>query len=140
MYELIYRSIADRNITEVDIKNILNTSRKFNSENDITGCLLFHNREFIQILEGNKDIVKELYSNIEKDTRHASVRLITEDKKEERMFTNWSMAYHELDNTDMGNLNKLLFETNIKTIAELSENRSRAVELFWYMAKQLMYN
>jgi hypothetical protein len=138
MYELIYRSIAASNITNVDVKNILNTSRKFNSENNITGCLLFHNKEFIQILEGDEVKVKELYARIEQDKRHSNVSLVLEGIKESRMFSGWSMAYHELENTDIDDINKLLFENNIKTFAELTEDRSEAVKLFWYMAKQLM--
>jgi hypothetical protein len=33
---------------------MLKTSRKFNSQNNITGCLLFDNNEFMQILEGEE--------------------------------------------------------------------------------------
>lgn len=138
MYELIYRSIADPKITNLDIKAILNTSRKFNSENNITGCLLFHNKEFIQILEGDEKKVNDLYASIEQDKRHSNVRLVLSSKKESRMFSSWSMAYHELENNDIDTINKLLFEDNIKTFAELTEDRSEAVKLFWYMAKQLM--
>ena len=138
MHELIYRSIADRNITDVDITAILNTARTFNSENNITGCLLYHNKEFIQILEGDKKILKELYSRIEKDERHGFIRLLAEDTKEERLFKNWSMAYHELETNDLKNINKLLFAENITTIADLTEKPTRAIKLFWHMAKQLV--
>ena len=54
MFELIYRSITVPNISDAEINAMLKTSRKFNSENNITGCLLFHNNEFIQILEGEE--------------------------------------------------------------------------------------
>lgn len=54
MFEFIYRSIAVPNISDAEINAMLKTSRKFNSENNITGCLLFHNNEFIQILEGEE--------------------------------------------------------------------------------------
>jgi hypothetical protein len=138
MYELIYRSIAKANITDTDITDILKTARDFNSKNNITGCLLFHNNEFIQILEGDEKIIQELYARIEKDIRHTDVRLVYVGTKEGRMFTGWSMAYHELENTDIDTINKLLFENNIKTFAELTEDRSEAGKLFWYMAKQLM--
>ena len=54
MFDLIYRSIAVPNISDAEINAMLKTSRKFNSENNITGCLLFYNNEFIQILEGEE--------------------------------------------------------------------------------------
>ena len=57
MFELIYRSIAVPNISDAGINAMLKTLRKFNSENNITGCLLFYNNEFIQILEGEEKTI-----------------------------------------------------------------------------------
>ena len=82
MFELIYRSLAKGGINTTDITGILNKSRNFNSQNDITGCLLFYNNEFIQILEGDKKKVTELYATIKKDRRHTDVMLLDENEKE----------------------------------------------------------
>jgi len=38
---------------------------------DITGCLLFHHGQFIQILEGDKSTVDDLIVKIKKDHRHS---------------------------------------------------------------------
>jgi hypothetical protein len=138
MFELIYRSIAVPNISDKEINAILKTSRKFNSENNITGCLLFHNNEFIQILEGDEKTIKKLYARIEKDNRHTEVRLVYTGIKEGRTFEGWSMAFSAPSENDVNNINGSLFIENIKTIAELAEDRSDAVKLFWYMAKQLI--
>jgi hypothetical protein len=117
---------------------MLKTSRKFNSENNITGCLLFHNNEFIQILEGEEKTIKKLYARIEKDNRHTDVRLVYTGIKEGCTFEGWSMAYSAPSENEVNNINEWLFIENIKTIAELAEDRSDAVKLFWYMAKQLI--
>lgn len=138
MFELIYRSIADKNITPTDVSNILNTARSFNEENSITGCLIFYDGEFIQILEGNQKLVKDLFANIEKDKRHNNVMLIAEGEKEERMFSNWTMAFHEFTNKDVKNINQALAIDNFISISKLTEKPTYAVELFWYMAKQLL--
>ena len=58
--------------------------------------------------------------------------------KEGRMFEGWSMAFSAPSENDVNNINRSLFIENIKTIAELAEDRSDAVKLFWYMAKQLI--
>ncbi|QLH47365.1 MAG: BLUF domain-containing protein [Bacteroidota bacterium] len=39
-----------------DIKEILESSNKNNSEQDITGILIYCNKHFFQILEGNRRI------------------------------------------------------------------------------------
>ena len=138
MFELIYRSIAHTDITPADISDILNTARTFNEKNNITGCLIFHDGEFIQLLEGNKKLVKDLYANIEKDKRHAHVTLLAEEKKKERMFQHWSMAFNEFTNTDVTNINRALAIDNFTSLAKLTTKPSYAVELFLYTAKQLL--
>lgn len=64
MYELIYYSTANPTLNANDISNILKTSRDFNLKNDITGCLLYYNNEFIQILEGDRMAIKKLYATL----------------------------------------------------------------------------
>ncbi len=138
MYELIYRSQARQDLTANDISDILEKARKFNSKNQITGCLLYHNNEFIQILEGEKETLHKLYTSIEKDPRHINVILLAEAEKQDRIFPNWSMAYHEIKTEDNININKLLFVNNFITLSELIAKPTRATKLFWYMAKQLL--
>ncbi|MES2520055.1 MAG: BLUF domain-containing protein [Bacteroidota bacterium] len=138
MYELVYRSTANRETTREDIANILKIARIFNAENDITGCLLFHNNEFVQILEGDKTAVKGLFAKIAKDDRHTKVLLLAEDEIEERLFEKWSMAYHEVSTDDMINVERLLFVNNLLTFSELIAKPTHSSKIFWYIAKQLL--
>ena len=97
MFELVYFSSANPDLTSTGIANILNTARNFNSENNISGCLIYSNNEFLQILEGDKEIVQDLFTRIKKDKRHRNVILLTENSKEERMFPKWDMAFHDFN-------------------------------------------
>ena len=58
IFELIYYSTASPDLSTNDILNILENSRDFNSKNEITGCLLYHNNEFVQLIEGEEEAVK----------------------------------------------------------------------------------
>jgi hypothetical protein len=138
MYELIYCSVAKQALTDEDIADILEKSRDYNSKNDVTGCLLFHNNEFIQILEGDKKTLKDLFQKIEQDPRHNYVMLVAENEIEKRIFSNWSMAYHKIENDDAVNVDKLLFVNNFITLSELISKPTHASRVFWYMAKQLL--
>ncbi len=138
MYELIYHSVARQNLNANDIENILKTARNFNSQNEITGCLLFHNNEFIQILEGEKTKLLELYDSIKNDNRHSNIMLLAQAEKQDRIFPNWSMAYHKLGEYDNVNIDKLLFVNNFITLSELIDKPTKASRLFWLMAKQLL--
>ncbi len=64
MFQLIYHSLAKPGLTLSEIDAILAKASAFNTKNNITGCLLYHNHEFIQILEGEMDHIESLYVNI----------------------------------------------------------------------------
>lgn len=102
MYTLTYESQANPELKNSDIEEILQTARAFNSDNGITGCLIYYSGKFIQILEGPEDKVKALYANIEKDKRHKKVNLFSEDTITERNFPDWGMAYYPIDEDHMG--------------------------------------
>lgn len=87
MFELAYRSVAKNNISKQDISDILESANKFNLDNKITGCLVFYDNYFIQILEGDRKKVKDIFSKIAKDPRHYSVKILSEGLKEERFFS-----------------------------------------------------
>ncbi len=51
MFSLIYRSVAKESFGTAEVYQMLSDARDFNAEHDITGCLLFHDRKFLQLLE-----------------------------------------------------------------------------------------
>ena len=137
MFELVYCSAARPNMKPEDIQNILESARRFNFKNNITGCLLYHNDEFLQILEGEKDVVQKLYASIKKDERHSAVMLLNEDEKKERFFPQWNMAFHKLDDSQ---LIKNDFVNNFSAFSELTKKPTHAVDLFWAVAKLILKN
>jgi len=62
MFSLIYRSVAEESFSNAEVYQMLSDARDFNAEHDITGCLLFHDRRFLQLLEGEKEKVYHLFS------------------------------------------------------------------------------
>lgn len=138
MFELVYRSIAKVGIKEQDIVNILERSRKFNADNEITGCLIFFNNKFIQILEGNKSVVQDLFVQIQKDVRHSDVQLLTQGDKEKRIFKGWSMAYYKFENEKKLTVKKQLFIKNLITFSETNIEPSKGTTLFWKNVKTIL--
>ena len=137
MIELVYYSQANNDLTAVDISNILKTARDFNSENQITGCLLYNNNEFLQILEGEKKVVMELFESIKKDKRHSNVMLLALDYKNDKMFDEWSMAFQEIDGTEQ---DKKIFSDNIAAFSEITDKPTQVIDLFWALAKHIANN
>lgn len=138
MYELIYYSIAPENTDEAIIEKILSVSREFNAKNKITGCLLYHNNQFLQVLEGEEHNVKTLFAKIMKDKRHTDIMLMEEGEKKERHFSGWHMAYHEVTTSDFNALERTLFINNFSQLSDLVQKPSEVVRLFWYMSKTIL--
>ena len=140
VFQLTYYSTARSGISSKNIEDILITSRKHNGANDITGCLLYHNDEFLQILEGEENTIRKLFVKIQNDSRHESVLQLAENYTEHRLFTQWTMAYHNISSdsvisvTDDDNL----FISNFKGFSDLVKQQGPSFDIFWGMAKHLI--
>jgi hypothetical protein len=86
---------------------MLSDARDFNAEHHITGCLLYHDRKFLQLLEGEKPKVISLFNAIESDPRHQSVTVLRTEEREDRIFDRWSMAFYDYGNLRLSAQHKL---------------------------------
>lgn len=93
MYRMIYFSAAKETTNQDELSRILIHAREWNSNNNVTGILLHIDGDFLQILEGEKEILKPLFERIKNDDRHHRVLLVIEGKIEKRQFPNWAMGY-----------------------------------------------
>jgi hypothetical protein len=138
MYELIYYSIASLSLTRNDVADILKVSKENNSKNGITGCMVYHNDAFLQILEGDPETVKSLYSKIEKDERHYNLKLVYDNNKEERLFKDWSMAFFDLDKVDGIDKSKVTIKKDFIAISNQTDQSSDASQLFWHISNLII--
>lgn len=95
MHSLVYRSQAIDTFAVSDIYKMLSDAREFNSRHNITGCLLYHNNQFLQLLEGEEKEVEKLFKRISKDARHHDLEIICEERGFSRLFNDWNMAFHD---------------------------------------------
>ena len=95
MHSIIYKSEAVADFDVPKIYKMLSKARDFNSENGITGCLVFHNQKFMQLIEGPENAVMSLYYRIREDQRHVNVTDLGQHTLEDRLFDQWSMAFHD---------------------------------------------
>ena len=92
-HELIYVSAATREMSLSDLTELLDQSREKNSRLHITGLLVYHRREFMQLLEGQKEDIFSLYETICGDDRNQQNRLMWDGPVAQRSFEDWSMAF-----------------------------------------------
>ena len=93
VYRLVYISKAHKDLSDRELDKILSVSREGNARKDISGLLLFVDGDFLQVLEGEKSGVENLYEHIGLDSRHFRVKRLQSGETTERLFGDWSMAY-----------------------------------------------
>tara|TARA_R110001599_G_C12271108_1_gene661471 strand:- start:1233 stop:1652 length:420 start_codon:yes stop_codon:yes gene_type:complete len=135
LFELIYHSKAVLNIEDYEIEDILKTSRELNTKHHITGCLLFHNNQFLQIIEGDFDKVNALYKKIRADKRHHNVITLHMQEIKTLSYRNWSMAYKKFTNDAM---KSTLGIENFHKILEKNNFKQTSKEIFDFMSKAIM--
>ncbi len=95
---LIYTSIATQKMPDEELKAILAKARPHNCQLQITGMLLYQDPFFMQILEGEEDIIQQQFERIAKDSRHHKVSIIYKKSIDERSFSDWTMGFNKIDN------------------------------------------
>ena len=92
LVRLLYASRPALPLNASIIDSIMEQSRKNNPARGITGLLCYGDDLFMQVLEGGRDEVCELYNSIVRDERHQNVRVLSYEEIPERRFGSWTMG------------------------------------------------
>ena len=94
---LIYASSATSFVSTDALQALLVQSRANNTRLGITGMLLYKDGNFMQVLEGDEAAVTTLYARITHDPRHYGIMHVIRRTIGQRHFSDWSMAFRNLD-------------------------------------------
>ena len=136
MIHLIYISSATRIPSEKDLLELLAQSRSRNIKQNITGLLLYRNGIYMQLLEGNKKDVHEIFASIQKDSINTGVAKLIEEGIIQRDFPAWSMGFKNLESCTPQELPGFvdIFNGNLDKDF-MVKNKSDAVEFIMNFAK-----
>lgn len=96
MIRVMYTSSSTKDLSDKELEEILEKSRKNNSAKNVTGLLIVKGRTFLQCLEGEEDDVSYIYNKIQEDDRHTNIIDLMDEDIEERLFPEWSMGYKNI--------------------------------------------
>ncbi|MEO1006996.1 MAG: BLUF domain-containing protein [Planctomycetota bacterium] len=92
LFHLTYVSHRATGVTDDDvIDGIVLPAMAKNYRLGVTGCLWFGRERFVQVLEGERATVEDLFDAIRVDERHYSVDLLGTEPIAERNFARFSM-------------------------------------------------
>jgi AcrR family transcriptional regulator len=89
---IVYCSTQSIPMTESALATLVARAAARNSNQAVTGQLIYMNPHFLQLLEGPEDAVEKLYSVIQQDPRHHNVRLLLRRDVAGRACPDWAMA------------------------------------------------
>lgn len=92
IFQVVYISSAVSAFSAEELVGLLKKSRERNERQGVTGVLLYHDGNFMQLLEGSEQDVRATYARIQADQRHHGCLLLLERTVEGRLFPDWSMA------------------------------------------------
>lgn len=91
LYRLVYVSKQATPMSREDIVQIINTSVNNNAERNLTGMLIYSERSFLQLLEGEMLPLNQIFERIVRDTRHDNVCMLEYARVSYRLFGDWDM-------------------------------------------------
>lgn len=109
LHEVIYVSRRAEGVTDqVVVDDIVLPAGVKNNRLEITGCLWFSRDRFLQILEGPREAVEDVYSKILSDDRHYDIRTVSTSPIAKRSFARWGMR--SLKNSKEDRIEELIHE------------------------------
>jgi hypothetical protein len=115
LIQLLYVSSGVGRVSEQDIKKILNSARRNNTESGVTGMLLFCDDNFLQLLEGSPAAVEATFSRIKRNPLHTDIHVLLRDTVDARSFENWSMGFDRVSGQEIAP-SEAAFEISRKAI------------------------
>lgn len=97
MFSLIYASSAVAEFSPSELVDLLKSCHQSNVKLGVTGMLLYKDGNFMQAIEGDEAVVRDLYAKISLDPRHRGMMTLLAESVAERQFPDWSMGFRDLN-------------------------------------------
>ena len=138
LISLIYASRSTEYFHEHEIPDLLQQVRVANAKQEITGMLLYICGSFLQVLEGQPEMIDAVFSRMLRDRRHTQLTLISRESILERAFEGWTMMHKTLDLVEGGELiGEIDYFTSQASLTQLDVSRAKkllsASSLRWQM-------
>ena len=117
MIRLVYVSSTKKDWQTNELLELLKHCRTNNSARNITGILLYSNKTFFQVLEGEEEDINTVFHTIENDPRHRDVTVLERTEISERQFPYWSMGFEKVDPKEFAHIQGVnnFFEEDFST-------------------------
>jgi hypothetical protein len=129
LHEIVYMSLATDAMSPEQLASLLIGARAHNEAAGITGMMIYHDREFMQVLEGERSVIEALYEKIAGDTRHQQVYRLWDAQIATRNFDDWTMGFVSVDDATLQHHIGFASLSDEGLVALSRDNRGRKILL-----------
>ncbi|MDE5416932.1 BLUF domain-containing protein [Labilibaculum sp. DW002] len=104
LIHIVYLSVSKQELSEKELADFLSVIRAKNKKLQVSGLLLYNEGMFIQVVEGEKKTVQNLFQNVKNDSRHSNIVKLLEEDIAKRSFPDWSMGFKIISNKETENI------------------------------------
>lgn len=97
IHRIVYQSEATTALNDAELRSIAMFAALNNKAENISGLLLHHEGQIMQVLEGKAEAVQALYQRIKADKRHINVKTLVDSPCQAAIFKTWSMGYRPVN-------------------------------------------
>lgn len=89
LLSVLYISYMTKDYEKKELDELMSVFYLNNMKHDISGLLLYSNKNVLQYIEGDLDKIEKLYNNIQNDNRHKSIITLYKKEIQQREFPHW---------------------------------------------------
>ncbi|MGB6229724.1 MAG: BLUF domain-containing protein [Litorimonas sp.] len=113
LLEIVYSSRTPQPLDSEEVRRLLDHARRKNTDWGVTGLLCYDRTQFLQIIEGETDVIMDLFHSIQNDPRHTDIRILHEGDIDSRAFSDWKMAYEPIPSGLLPTLTRAIHRESI---------------------------
>lgn len=92
---IVYISSMKREYSPDELHEIVEKFQIYNDSNGITGLMIYHNMNIMQYIEGEDNVIKNIFKKISNDSRHHNIIKLIEETSLERRVQDWNVCFEE---------------------------------------------
>ncbi|GAA4277204.1 BLUF domain-containing protein [Aquimarina mytili] len=99
-YTISYVSTSNPNVSDIDITQLMDYVKTQNCLLNITGILIYSDGNFLQVLEGAKEVITTLFEKIKKDPRHYNIIKMLDKEISDTSFSDYHSSFTVISDHD----------------------------------------
>jgi len=123
-FAISYVSTANRDLNHDEVTELLDLTEIRNNNRGVNGLLIYSEGNFFEVIEGEKNMIMDLFEDIKEDPRHRNIMMVFKKEIDKPLFDDKEAGFIS-KNTKHRQMN---VENFLYYIKDLDESAQKAVK------------